>query len=509
MSLTTSPLDELIRRIRNEAAWQSPADRGVQEDLGDAGPMRLAPSRPVEEQLRRPKERMHVHDFYLIDNPKDFVRFAYRALLLRSADIAGFDACCQALEDGFSRAAIIRNLRRSDEGRIADVRLDGFALAWLVWLAERLLRKCRLPALARRVAAAADAWFAGQGSADADESRTRVAGDLAVLRLVESWRMPLETHSGRTAVLERELRVLRDTVSELDRSVQVLRSELQYARHSPASSATHATHLGMHTSISELPNQPAAAGAGAATAIGTSDPALDAYYVAFEDANRGSHDEFIAKLSVYAGVFESLQASGRGPLLDIGCGRGELLDYLRGLGVKARGVDANPAMASICRERGHIVEHADALALLRSLPAASLGAVSGFHIIEHLPFDVLFYLVAECRRVLQPGGFILFETPNPENVLVGSHTFYHDFTHRNPVTPTAIQFLARYHDFTDLKVIRSSPYPDSAKVPGDDPLTRRVNGHLLGPQDFALLAYTPGKGAGSAAVATATSPDRA
>ncbi|MGT2491386.1 hypothetical protein ACU4GD_14795 [Cupriavidus basilensis] len=42
-----------------------------------------------------------------------------------------------------------------------------------------------------------------------------------------------------------------------------------------------------------------------------------------------------------------------------------------------------------------------------------------------------------CARALAPGGSILIETLNPENLLVGSHTFYHDFSHRNPVTPTS------------------------------------------------------------------------
>ena len=77
--------------------------------------------------------------------------------------------------------------------------------------------------------------------------------------------------------------------------------------------------------------------------------------------------------------------------------------------------------------------------------------------------------------------------PNPENVLVGSHTFYHDPTHRNPVTPTAISFLLSYLGFSDVEVRRFNPYPEEAKVPGDDPLTARVNGHLCGPQDYAVV----------------------
>jgi O-antigen chain-terminating methyltransferase len=385
----------------------------------------------------------------------------------------------------------------SSEGKIAAIRVDGLPVAFIAWLLERGLRTVGLRPLARHVARIADNFFAGREFDDADDARTRTGAAMAVLRFVESWRAPLEAHAGRTAVLEREVHILRDTVHDLTTNVQQLRSELHYARHAASQTPPTPQSLQSPSSIStqqstqnnhSASNNQSARSDHSASEENTD---LDAYYVAFEDANRGSHQAFIDKLSVYVGVFEKLQQPGRGPLLDIGCGRGELLDHLKGLGITARGVDTNPVMIALCRERGHDVEQGDALTVLRSLPDESLAAVSGFHIIEHLPFEVLFALVRECRRVLQPNGFILFETPNPENVLVGSHTFYHDFTHRNPVTPTAIQFLAQYHGFADLQIIRSSPYPHSAKVPGDDALTQRVNGHFCGPQDFALLASKP------------------
>ncbi len=479
MSLTTSPLDELIRRIRDKAAWDAPAARGAHDDLGDGGPMRLAPSGPVEEQVRSPLARMHVRDFYLINDDEAFVRFAYRSLLRRAADMDGFESSCRRLADGASRASTVCSLRLSREGKIAAIRLDGLPVAFIAWLLERGLRTIGLRPLARRVARIADNFFAGKEFDDTEDSRTRTGADLAVLRFVESWRAPLEAHAGRTAVLEREVHILRDAVHNLTTHVQQLRSELHYARHATSHTLQAQSSITpQHNALSEH-----------SAPVENAD--LDAYYVAFEDANRGSHQAFIDKLAVYVGVFETLHQPGRAPLLDIGCGRGELLDHLKGLGITARGVDTNPVMVALCRERGHDVVQGDALTVLRSLPDESLAAVSGFHIIEHLPFEVLFALVRECRRVLQPNGFILFETPNPENVLVGSHTFYHDFTHRNPVTPTALEFLAQYHGFAELQIIRSSPYPSSAKVPGDDALTQRVNGHFCGPQDFALLACKP------------------
>jgi len=144
-------------------------------------------------------------------------------------------------------------------------------------------------------------------------------------------------------------------------------------------------------------------------------------------------------------------------------------------------------MVEHCRERGFDVTHADAVNVMRREPEGSHALVSAFHLIEHLPFDVLYNLVDQANRILAPGGVLILETPNPENVLVGSHTFYHDPTHRNPITPTAISFLLTYLGFSDVEIRRFNPYPEEAKVPGDDPLTARVNGHLCGPQDFAVV----------------------
>jgi len=213
---------------------------------------------------------------------------------------------------------------------------------------------------------------------------------------------------------------------------------------------------------------------------------FDAYYLAFEDACRGSEAQIRQHLDNYQPQWETARQAGT-RALDVGCGRGEWLALLNEQGFEPHGVDLNIAMVEHCQARGFDVTHADALSVMRDQPDNSHALVSAFHLIEHLPFDVLYTLVDEANRILAPGGVLILETPNPENVLVGSHTFYHDPTHRNPVTPTAISFLLSYLGFSDVEVRRFNPYPEEAKVPGDDPLTARVNGHLCGPQDYAVV----------------------
>jgi O-antigen chain-terminating methyltransferase len=232
----------------------------------------------------------------------------------------------------------------------------------------------------------------------------------------------------------------------------------------------------------------------AAVAETHADDAMDAYYVAFEEASRGSRHHVKDGLRHYLPYFERLQGLQKlreSTVIDVGCGRGEWLELLAGQDWTVQGIDLNPVMVEVCAEYGIDAVKGDAIAFLREQADDSLAAVTGFHIIEHLPFEILLQLVNEAMRVIRPGGLVLFETPNPENILVGSHTFYHDFTHRNPVTPHAAQFLLRYAGFSDIEVIRSHPYPESARVPGNDPLTERINGALCGPQDYAVLACKP------------------
>jgi len=213
---------------------------------------------------------------------------------------------------------------------------------------------------------------------------------------------------------------------------------------------------------------------------------MDAYYLAFEDACRGSEAAIYAHLRQYQPQWEqALEAGNRA--LDLGCGRGEWLQLLAEQGFTPHGVDLNIAMIDHCRDAGFEVEHGDVIQALQKQGEDSHALISAFHLAEHLPFDVLYAMIDEAQRVLAPGGVLIVETPNPENLLVGSHTFYHDPTHLNPLTPTAMSFLLRYLGFADVEVRRFNPYPEEAKVPGDDPLTERVNGHLCGPQDFAVV----------------------
>jgi SAM-dependent methyltransferase len=226
----------------------------------------------------------------------------------------------------------------------------------------------------------------------------------------------------------------------------------------------------------------------------------DALYVAFEDQFRGSREEIKERLHVY---LPYLQDAGIGtekmPILDVGCGRGEWLELLRDQGLHATGLDLNRALVSQCRHLGLQVAEGDVLTHLRTLPDSSLGGLTGFHIIEHLPFTDLLKLFDEAARVLKPGGMMIFETPNPENMLVGSCYFYVDPTHRNPLYPQTVQFLAEQRGLVRVDILRVNKNGWAANTlepaPPEYPLAPQLNAlielvttRFFAAPDFAVLA---------------------
>lgn len=194
------------------------------------------------------------------------------------------------------------------------------------------------------------------------------------------------------------------------------------------------------------------------------------FYRAFEDRYRGSRELIKQRQAVYLPFVLPLRTSGEPPprALDLGCGRGEWLELLGENGFDASGVDLDEGMLAACRERGLSVEMADALERLASLPDNSLSVISAFHVVEHLPFEVLQTLVAQCERVLRPGGLLIMETPNPENLVVGTNHFYLDPSHLKPIPHQLLAFLVEYHGFARNTVVRVNEAPLHSAPSGPD-----------------------------------------
>ncbi len=180
-------------------------------------------------------------------------------------------------------------------------------------------------------------------------------------------------------------------------------------------------------------------------------------------------------------------------VVDLGCGRGELIEMLKAEGVDAYGVEIDPDFVSLLEEKGIEVVAKDAVAHLSELEAGSVDGVVGSHLVEHLPPAGVTALVALAGEKLADGGVLILETPNPESLVAGSINFHRDLTHVRPIHPDTLAFLAESAGFSNVEIRRLSPVPDEDRlpVPGDgrlDAVVKRLNDLLYGFQDYAIVA---------------------
>ncbi|MGC9027999.1 MAG: class I SAM-dependent methyltransferase, partial [bacterium] len=214
----------------------------------------------------------------------------------------------------------------------------------------------------------------------------------------------------------------------------------------------------------------------------------DAMYVSFEDRFRGTQADIKERQRVYLPyIREALKNTDNASVLDVGCGRGEWLELLKESRINAKGIDINRIMVAKAKERGLDVEEADVIEYLKNQKDNSLTVITGFHIIEHLPFEIMIKLFDESLRVLKTDGMVIFETPNPENLMVGAYTFYYDPTHLHPIPPDTLKFVAEARGFTNVQVLRLHRRIEQTSAVSDPihELIERINME----QDYAIIGY--------------------
>jgi SAM-dependent methyltransferase len=220
-------------------------------------------------------------------------------------------------------------------------------------------------------------------------------------------------------------------------------------------------------------------------------------YCGFEDHFRGDEEEIKERQRRYLEYFK-----GAEQVLDVGSGRGEFLELLRQVGIKAKGIDANLDMVLLCQEKGLDVIQGDALAYLESLFDASLDGIFAAQFIEHLPPNAIVSFVQLCHRKLKPNGIILLETPNPQCLTTMAWGFYLDFSHLWPCHPEAMRYLLESMRFRDVRLEFSAPVDAQASIPlvQDASLfgaeterfnraAQRLNELIFGYQDYAVIGH--------------------
>lgn len=226
---------------------------------------------------------------------------------------------------------------------------------------------------------------------------------------------------------------------------------------------------------------------------------MDYAYLLFEHQYRGDEATLKAQQHRYLPYFEET-----GPVLDIGCGRGELLELLAEQEIEAYGLDMNAAMVASCRKKGLRVEEQDVLEHLRGLEDNSLGGMMMAQMVEHCAEPQLLEVLQLCFQKLRPRAYLVMETQNPTSLYALSH-FHRDLSHQKPIHPDALEFLAKASGFQETSITYASPFPAEHQLRELQPMPdadeslqrnlerlnqniRQLNSLLYGFLDYAVIA---------------------
>jgi SAM-dependent methyltransferase len=292
-------------------------------------------------------------------------------------------------------------------------------------------------------------WYVEPMAAD-----QRVFND-SVLKLVDALSERADTAAQARAEAERLMSELEERLARLE-------------RRAPGSGSTAAPPAAVTVAA-----QPAAA-------------ALPDYF-AFESRMRGSVDAIRERQRRYVDDFRSAA-----PVLDIGCGRGELLGLLREAGVEARGIDADADMVAYARGDALDVEQADLVDYLERLGDGSLGGIFMGQVVEHLPAATLVQALRTAAVKLRPSGVLIAETINPLSP-IALRNYFADLTHAQPLVPETLELLARQAGFAETEIRFLNEPAERLTVPEDPVIAanvRRLNDLLFAPLDYALVART-------------------
>lgn len=200
----------------------------------------------------------------------------------------------------------------------------------------------------------------------------------------------------------------------------------------------------------------------------------------FAEKFRGSEESVKERQRIYADRFQ-----GCGNVLDIGCGRGELLEVLRDAGIPARGIDLSEESVALCHEKGLDAAQADLFSYLKTLPGSYLDGIVSSQVVEHLPPERLPELVRLAQEKLKTGGLLAIETPNPECLAIFGTHFYLDPTHQRPIPPALMAFYLEEAGFGGIEVRRLSPAIET--IPSVAALPEDFRNQFFGEMDYAIF----------------------
>src|SRR5262245_10838002 len=152
---------------------------------------------------------------------------------------------------------------------------------------------------------------------------------------------------------------------------------------------------------------------------------------------------------------------GRGPVLDIGCGPGDVTWHLHDRGVDVSGIDLSPAMIAEARlAHPGITFSVGDLANLNAT-AGSLAGIVAFYSLFHLPPQEVQSVLNDFRRNLQLGGLLLIALHSGEDIIELNEWFGKPVSLRGYFfRPAQLTDMLQRAGFVVESRLSRPPYPD-------------------------------------------------
>lgn len=141
-------------------------------------------------------------------------------------------------------------------------------------------------------------------------------------------------------------------------------------------------------------------------------------------------------------------------ILDIGCGLGQMLTFLKEKGFKSLyGIDINEESINLCKIKGLDVEKVDDIREFARNSKRKFDRIVMSHVLEHInKEDIIDTLIHIKKYLLKEGGVFLLMVPNAQSY-TGAYWRYEDFTHNLLFTSGSCIYVLRSAGFTDIEFI--------------------------------------------------------
>ncbi len=162
------------------------------------------------------------------------------------------------------------------------------------------------------------------------------------------------------------------------------------------------------------------------------------------------------KLAKY--IFDIFNMQDKTTMLEIGCGRGEMLLNFKELGLLVQGIDLSPEAPSFQKDIDIKVGNVEEERL--PYDDNTFDIVYSKSVLEHFYYPEKY--MKEAYRVLKQNGIIVTLVPDWESCY---KIYFDDYTHRTPFTAISLEDILKIHNFRNVNVYKFRQLPLLWKYP--------------------------------------------